>query len=186
MAQPSAAGPTATAPFLSGRRRGERRTCHVFSAQGTDVSGSNPDGMNPAGALVLGTDGNFYGTTQYGGSNGNGTIFQLTPGGGVFTSLYSFSALGGAYFTANADGATPNGLTLGTDGNFYGTTQGGGANGTGVFFQFTMSGVLTPLYSFGATANDAASPASRPGARAERQFLWHERVRRLRRQRDDF
>ena len=114
--------------------------------------------MNPSGALVLGPDGNFYGTTLYGGSNGNGTIFQLTPGGGVFTSLYSFSALGGAYFTANADGATPNGLTLGTDGNFYGTTQGGGANGAGVFFQFTISGALTPLYSFGATGSDAVSP----------------------------
>ena len=145
--------------FVWAPSRGEADV-HVFSAEGSDVSGSNPDGMNPAGALVLGKDGNFYGTTQYGGSNGNGTIFQLTPGEGVFTSLYSFSALGGPYFTANADGATPNGLTLGTDGNFYGTTQGGGANGMGAFFQFTISGEFTLLYSFGETTNDAASPSA--------------------------
>jgi uncharacterized repeat protein (TIGR03803 family) len=136
---------------------GQEVDVYVFSAAGTDVSASNPDGMIPTGALVLGTNGNFYGTTQYGGTNGNGTIFQVTPNG-AFTSVYSFSALGGASFNANADGATPNGLTLGTDGNFYGTTQRGGSNGAGTFFEFTISGALTPLYSFGATDNDAASP----------------------------
>jgi uncharacterized repeat protein (TIGR03803 family) len=130
---------------------------YVFSAEGTNVPGSNADGMNPTGALAQGTNGIFYGTTQYGGANGTGTIFQMTPNG-AFTSVYSFSALGGADYNANADGATPNGLTLGTDGNFYGTTQAGGANGAGTFFQFTIAGALTPLYSFGATDNDAASP----------------------------
>jgi uncharacterized repeat protein (TIGR03803 family) len=142
--------------FVWAPSRGEADV-HVFSAQETNVSGSNPDGMNPAGALVMGTNGFFYGTTQYGGSNGNGTIFQLTPDG-AFTSVYSFSALGGADLNTNADGATPNALALGTDGNFYGATQGGGANGAGEFFQFTISGALTPLYSFGQTDSDAVSP----------------------------
>ena len=63
-------------------------------------------------------------------------------------------------FLDNADGTTPNGLVLGADGNFYGTTQGGGANGAGTFFQFTISGALTTLYSFGQSANDAATPQS--------------------------
>ena len=130
---------------------------YVFSAQGTDASATNSDGFSPTGALVLGTNGNFFGTTQYGGSNGNGTIFQVTPTGD-FTSVYSFSSLDLATFTDNADGATPNGLTLGTDGNFYGTTQTGGANGLGEFFQYSITGGMTPLYSFGASDNDAAYP----------------------------
>jgi uncharacterized repeat protein (TIGR03803 family) len=136
---------------------GQELDLYVFSAEGTDVAGSNPDGISPSGALVEGTNGIFYGTTQYGGANGNGTIFQITPNG-MFSNVYSFSALPPPSYNVNADGATPNGLTLGTDGNFYGTTQAGGANGSGVFFQFTTAGVLTPLHSFGATDSDAASP----------------------------
>lgn len=135
----------------------EEEDLYDFSAESTNVSGSNPDGMIPTGALVPGTNGSFYGTTQYGGSNGKGTIFQFTPSGPGFASLYSFTAFE-TNSADNTDGATPNGLTLGTDGNFYGTTQGGGANGAGAFFQFTISGALTPLYSFGATTNDAVSP----------------------------
>ena len=145
---------------------GQELDLYVFSPESTNASGniagSNPDGMSPSGALVLGTNGLFYGTTQYGGANGTGTIFQISPNG-AFTSVYSFSALdfsdlGGAFFDTNPDGATPNSLTLGTDGNFYGTTLKGGANGAGAFFQFTTAGVLTPLYSFGPTASDAQSP----------------------------
>ena len=140
---------------------GQELDLYVFSAEGTNasgnISGSNPDGMIPTGALVEGTNGIFYGTTQYGGANGTGTIFQITPNG-AFTSVYSFSPLGGPSFDANADGATPNSLTLGTDGNFYGTAQAGGTNGWGTFFQFTTAGALTPLYSFGATDSDAAWP----------------------------
>jgi uncharacterized repeat protein (TIGR03803 family) len=136
---------------------GEVVELHTFSAETTNASG-NPTGANPDGmwpnSLVAGTNAVFYGTTQYGGANGTGTIFQVAFNG-VFSNLYSFSD---ASSGVNADGATPNGLTLGADGNFYGTTQAGGANGSGTFFQWTTNGVLTPLYSFGATANDAAQP----------------------------
>jgi uncharacterized repeat protein (TIGR03803 family) len=136
---------------------GQEADLHVFSAAETNASASNPDGMNPSGALVLGTNGSFYGTTQYGGANDNGTIFQFTPYGSAFASLYYFSAFD-ANTSDNPDGAAPNGLTLGTDGNFYGTTQLGGANGAGEFFQYTIGGALTPLYDFGQTTNDAAEP----------------------------
>jgi uncharacterized repeat protein (TIGR03803 family) len=71
---------------------GQELDLYVFSAEGTDVAGSNPDGISPSGALVEGTNGIFYGTTQYGGANGNGTIFQITPNG-MFSNVYSFSAL---------------------------------------------------------------------------------------------
>jgi uncharacterized repeat protein (TIGR03803 family) len=128
---------------------------HDFSpATNLSASGSsltNADGSDPTGALVPGPDGNFYGTTQSGGANGTGTIFQLTPAGG-FTSLYSFSALDD--FSDNSDGATPNGLVLGSNGAFYGTTQGGGVNGAGTVFQFSPGGGVTPLYSFDPNSSD--------------------------------
>jgi uncharacterized protein (TIGR03437 family) len=86
-------------------------------------------GLEVSGALVQGTDGNLYATTQYGGANcapsGCGTIIKITPSGTV-TVLYSFCSL-----SACADGANPvAGLVQHTNGNFYGTTQAGGANDT--------------------------------------------------------
>ena len=57
-------------------------TCAVLSSAPSNLQGS----LN---GVVLGTDGNFYGTTPYGGDNGNGAIFKVTPVGG-FTLLYSF------------------------------------------------------------------------------------------------
>ena len=74
------------------------------------------DGANPEAGLVQGSDGNFYGTTYNGGTNGGyGTVFKISPNGAL-TSLYSF--------TGGNDGGYPDaGLVQGSDGNFYGTTQ---------------------------------------------------------------
>jgi uncharacterized repeat protein (TIGR03803 family) len=88
---------------------------------------------------VQGTDGNFYGTTSYGGTNGYGTIFRISTNG-TLTILHSF--------TNTPDGAQPNGLVLGSDGNFYGTTDNGGTNNLGTVFQMTTNGTLTILHSF--------------------------------------
>jgi len=102
------------------------------------------DGSSPQGGLVQGTDENFYGTTSAGGTNnscpsGCGTIFKITPAGAL-TTLHSFDG---------TDGAGPRaGLIQATDGNFYGTTAGGGANGQGTIFKITPGGTLTTLYSF--------------------------------------
>lgn len=76
------------------------------------------DGDGPAAELVQGTDGNFYGTTGYGGASNDGTAFRITPSGAL-TTLYSFNG---------SDGSGPYGLVQGSDGSFYGTTGGGGAN----------------------------------------------------------
>ena len=72
--------------------------------------------------LVQGSDGNFYGTTAHGGTNGGvGTVFKISATGAL-TTLYSF--------TGGKDGGRPQaGLVQGSDGNFYGTTADGGTNG---------------------------------------------------------
>jgi uncharacterized repeat protein (TIGR03803 family) len=99
-----------------------------------------PDGANPSGVLVQGSDGNFYGTTANGGTNGYGTVFRISPGGSL-TNLHSFS-----FFT---DGALPPaGLVQGSDGNFYGTCYIGGIIGSGTVFRITPSGDFTRLHSF--------------------------------------
>src|ERR1035437_1185775 len=102
--------------------------------------------QNPRG-LVQESDGNFYGTTTYGGASGNGTVFRITPTG-AFTTLYSF---------AGSDGRSPRaGLMKGSDGNLYGTTDSGGASGRGTIFRITLAGALTTLYSF--AGSDGAYP----------------------------
>jgi uncharacterized repeat protein (TIGR03803 family) len=116
-------------------------------------------GGNPYGPLVQGTNGNFYGTTYDFGGNGSGTVYQLTASGSLNT-LYNFSALADG---TNADGAYPYApIVQGTDGNFYGTTVGGGPGGAGTVFQIDTSGSLTTLHAFGAltggTNSDGANP----------------------------
>ena len=151
------------------------------------------NGQQPTN-LILGADGNYYGTTLNGGRYGTGSIFKATPAG-TLTSIYAFPSAyemtathatltsgidgklyGTAYssyygtspsagyifelgfngtmtvlytFTGGSDGGTPQGaLVQGPDGNFYGTTTGGGSAGFGTFFKITPSGNLTTLCSF--------------------------------------
>jgi uncharacterized repeat protein (TIGR03803 family) len=103
--------------------------------------GASPvDGQNPSGALVLASDGNFYGTTSAGGSananckvaNGCGTLYRITPGG-TETLLYSFG-------TSPSDGIRPSGALLQTsDGSLYGTTIAGGPADSGTVFKVQLS-----------------------------------------------
>jgi uncharacterized protein (TIGR03437 family) len=99
------------------------------------------DGSEPAGGLILASDGNFYGTTYYGGSNRNGTVFSITPDG-VLTTLHNFSRTEGY----GAWGA----LLQGGDGNFYGAMQYGDTFGS--VFKMTPGGALTTLYAFSGSA----------------------------------
>lgn len=110
-------------------------------------SGSVPLGSNPIAGLTLGSDGNFYGVTQGGGSSSAGTIFKVTPAG-VFTTLVSFTGTTGSFLGSSPRAA----LTLGADGNFYGTTATGGASGFGTIFKVTSAGVLTTLVQFSGTS----------------------------------
>jgi uncharacterized repeat protein (TIGR03803 family) len=98
------------------------------------------DGSGPYGGLVLGRDGNFYGTTSQGGGNsGSGTVFKISLTGRL-TTLHSFTG---------TDGASPMApMILASDGNFYGITQNGGPNNSGTIFKITQSGTLTTLHTF--------------------------------------
>jgi len=125
------------------------RTLHSF-----DLT----DGASPHAALIQGTDGNFYGTTLWGGNNGAtctpltgttcGTIFKISPTG-TLTTLYEFCAQ-----SECPDGSYPvAALVQSTNGDFYGTTLLGGnslyqGDGCGTIFTVTPGGALTTLYSF--------------------------------------
>jgi uncharacterized repeat protein (TIGR03803 family) len=121
-----------------------------------------PDGIYPTG-LIQASDGNFYGTTQFGGANRYGTVFRITPHGKL-TTLYSFCSQ-----TNCTDGSVPFGpLVQANDGNFYGTTEAGGTSTNtlcggfcGTAFKMTASGTLTTLYNFCSLTNcaDGASPS---------------------------
>jgi uncharacterized protein (TIGR03437 family) len=112
---------------------------------------SGSDGQYPSAGLIQATDGNFYGTTQEGGTSGNGTVFRLTPSG-VLTSLYSFGSAANDGMYPVAD------LLQAGDGNFYGTTTQGGAYFFGTLFRITPDGVMTTLHSFGSTPVDGEIP----------------------------
>jgi len=115
---------------------GVETTLHSFTGS---------DGLNPKGWLVD-VAGTFYGTTPYGGANNEGSVFKMTAAGAV-TTLYSFCSLASC-----ADGASVTaGLMQATDGNLYGVTDSGGANGDGTAYELTLKGVLTTLHSFDGT-----------------------------------
>jgi uncharacterized repeat protein (TIGR03803 family) len=103
-------------------------TLYSFCVQTNCTDGWSPD------SLVLATDGNFYGTTFFGGLSDTGVAFKITPEG-AFTVLNGFS-----------DGQKPENLMQASDGNFYGTTY-----GCGIVFQMTPDGTLTTLHTFTAS-----------------------------------
>ena len=87
------------------------------------------DGANPNGSVILDSSGNLYGTTHEGGAYGMGTLFKISSSG-VKSTLYSFGA-------SATDGQNPSGaIVLDNAGNIFGTTQNGGANGTGTVFKY--------------------------------------------------
>ncbi|HEY1614755.1 MAG TPA: choice-of-anchor tandem repeat GloVer-containing protein [Rhizomicrobium sp.] len=110
----------------------------------------NGNSEKPSG-LTLGTDGNFYGTTRADNANPFGTVFKVTPAGN-YTTIHVFA--GGVHDGAlpsigGTEEGYPEPLTLGSDGNFYGTTDGGGSSkSSGTVYRVTPAGAVTILHSF--------------------------------------
>ncbi|WP_295683883.1 choice-of-anchor tandem repeat GloVer-containing protein, partial [uncultured Nevskia sp.] len=114
-------------------------TLHQFSPSG-----------QPEAGLSLGPDGAFYGTAETGGANGLGSVYRISANGD-FSTLYSF--------TGGPNGLRPKAaLTLGIDGQFYGSTsEGGGAIGSGTLFRISPTGSFAPLHNF-----DLATTGNQP------------------------
>jgi uncharacterized repeat protein (TIGR03803 family) len=123
-------------------------------------------GQNPLSAPILGTDGNFWGVGIAGTKNNNsncdlgcGSIYKVTPEGAV-TTEHAFCAQPNC-----ADGWAPVGSLLqASDGNFYGTTNAGGATtgclfseGCGTIFKMTLQKVFTTLFTFSGTGSDGGN-----------------------------
>jgi uncharacterized repeat protein (TIGR03803 family) len=126
---------------------------------------ASTDGGHQAGS-VQGTDGNFYRTTQYAGSDmcgtGSpdycGTVFKITPPG-ILTTLYSFCKQAGC-----RDGRDPSGLVQGSDGNFYGTISSDALYSYGTVFKIIPSGRLTTLHVFNGTDGEVPGTGVIQGA----------------------
>jgi uncharacterized repeat protein (TIGR03803 family) len=109
-------------------------TLHAFTNTG--------DGTNPSSAPVLGNDGNFYGTTSgvdVTVTEADSTIYKITPTG-VFTVVRTINPA--------TEGSNAGSIILGADGNFYGGTASGGADGWGTLFRVTPTGVFTLMHTF--------------------------------------
>jgi uncharacterized repeat protein (TIGR03803 family) len=135
----------------------------LYSFVGLYTGAPTNDGAGPVAPLVQGSDGNFYGTTFFGGltnvagftnifNGGLGTVFRISPGGS-YSNLYFF---GSKY----PDGIYPTSLVQGRDGNFYGVaTEGGASNTLGAVFRITPGGSESLIYSFGSQPGDGTRPA---------------------------
>jgi uncharacterized repeat protein (TIGR03803 family) len=122
---------------------------HKFTASGFD-------GQNPDGRLVQGADGTLFATTVKGGTNGYGTLFQISTNGTGYTVLRSFGSAAG-------DGQCPSDtLALGSDGALRGTTLFGGAHNEGTVFRISPDGSgYSVLRSFASSGDDGQTPRGR-------------------------
>jgi uncharacterized repeat protein (TIGR03803 family) len=126
-------------------------TVYNFSAAAGSGDVANPI---PAGVMSQGRDGRLYSATKPGGAFGQGGVFVITPTG-TESVPYSFPISG-----VDGIGCAP-GVTLASDGNFYGSCPAGGANGYGLVYKVTPAGVFTHLHDF-AFATDGADPSAPP------------------------
>jgi uncharacterized repeat protein (TIGR03803 family) len=133
--------PVTIAFILAAMTAGHAQTFSVVYNFGTNSG--DPLAPQASGIIAQGRDGNLYSTAV--GGTGAGTVFKFTPQGAL-SVIHDFKG---------TDGSTPtSGLTLGTDGNFYGATSLGGKSDEGTLFKITPEGTLTVLHNFGDADGD--------------------------------
>jgi len=112
-------------------------------------TGTDGDGANPYAGLLLDKQGNLYGTTEYGGTSGDGTVFELDTTGKE-TVLFSFNW---------RQASNPLGVPLAdAQGNLYVTASSGGSPGCGAVIKLDTAHNMTVLYTFTGTGGDGAYP----------------------------
>ena len=127
-------------------RNGTEEVLHSFGDDPTD-------GASPGSGLLLGLNGRFYGSTLFGGAQGLGGLFEVTPAGEL-RMVYSFT-------TGAGGSAAPNGpLVQDAAGDIYGTTEFGGTAGLGSIFRLSRHNVFTTLVSLDGSSSGASSPAA--------------------------
>jgi uncharacterized repeat protein (TIGR03803 family) len=106
------------------------------------------NGQRPDAGVVFDGSGNLFGTTEYGGAKGYGTVFEIAAGTNTITNIASFNGSNGLRPTSN--------VTIDSSGNLYGTTFGGGngfvagqADGTGTLYKIAAgTNTISTLFSF--------------------------------------
>lgn len=122
----------------------------LYTYPGTD---NNTSGITWPSVLSQGQDGNLYSTIQTNGSTTYGTVYKVTTGG-VYSDVYTFCTEGAGCTLTGGD--PTGGVTLGFDGNLWGTTLNGGKDAAGTVFKVTPAGVLTKVYDFTNGKDDSA------------------------------
>jgi uncharacterized repeat protein (TIGR03803 family) len=112
---------------------------HSFTPTLSLYGGTNTDGAHPYAGLVLCGD-RLYGTTEWGGSSGEGTIFSINTDGTGFATFHSFTAVNN---NTNTDGALPEAPLILSGDTLYGTTRNGGTAGLGTVFSIQLPPQLT-------------------------------------------
>lgn len=135
--------------FLGSAFASNEKVLHTFNG--------GSDGSYPVAAMIADRSGNLYGTTRYGGANGQGTVFELTNSNGVWNETILYNFAGGN------DGASPAAaVVMDASGNLYGTTRLGGPDNAGTVFELQPvngSWQESILWTF-TGGNDGGSPQS--------------------------
>ncbi len=109
---------------------------------------TSANGRDPVAGVTLDSSGNLYGTTNLGGANGYGTVYEIAAGTGVINTLAAFNGSGTGTTGQNPYG----GVTFDSSGNLYGATNAGGANSDGTVFKIlARNGVLSTVAAFNGT-----------------------------------
>ena len=137
--------------FLTAALAANAQETVLLSFNGTVLHSFNndqTDGLHPTTGLTLDAAGNLYGVTAGGGTNGGGTVYQMTPQSGgkwIEKVIHNFIATG-------TTGINPIGrLTFDAGGNLFGSASWGGIHGEGTVFEMKRKGgtwIERDLYSF--------------------------------------